>query len=404
MKNFENQYNLISVSHFFYPRVGGLENMAYTVVKYLSQKGFKSIAIYGNDRNLKNRADGFDWVSFRCLKIFNKTYPIFGLKFFSFVFKTIKNNPKAVVLIYDRHLTSSIITATICKILRHPYVLVAQTTTSNYFKSKFLEAIANGLDKFVFKKVLSGAETIISVSDANKEFLVENFNIDELKIDVIYNVFNEDNIKEFEIKQKQKIVVFATKFIPVKDPNTTAKAFLNLAEKFPSWKFVYAGKGETILQDFENIPSNIDFIPRFLPQVDLFHLLSKSSIYVNSSLNEGLSLGVIEAASLGNLTVLSDAPSNLEVASTLGLKRFSFERTNVLDLQQKLEKAILRIEEDNSSEFLYKISQKAFSKFSSKKILNKYYKLTKSLDLRYNKIENDHDNNLNLNLINEEVF
>src|SRR5690606_20009077 len=115
----------------------------------------------------------------------NNTYPILGIRFAIYILRLIKKNPNAIVLIYDRHLTSSFISSLVCKLLRHKYILVAQTTTSNYFNQKIFELIANTLDKTIFKWVLNGAERIVSVSESNKTFLIKNFHSKPEKITVI---------------------------------------------------------------------------------------------------------------------------------------------------------------------------------------------------------------------------
>ncbi|MEO6729088.1 MAG: glycosyltransferase family 4 protein [Candidatus Dojkabacteria bacterium] len=372
MKNKINQYNLISISHFFYPRVGGLENMAYGLVKNLSDKGFKSIAIFGNDRNLKFESDGFTWKSFNTIKLFKGTYPILGIRFFLFCLNTIKDNPNAVVLLHDRHLTSSIIGALICKFLNRDYIVISHTTVSNYFQNKFFEILSVLFEKLISKMVLNNASHIICVSRSNKDYIIKNFNIDSYKTSVIYNCFKDDSISRFYQKVKSKTVIFNTKLSLVKDPNTAALAFLELARKYTDWKFVIAGEGSSILDEMNDLPLNLEYKPKFLPQLEVFELLGDSSIYINSSLNEGLSLGVIEAASLGNIVVLSDAPGNVEVANNLSCSKYIFERKNYKDLVSKIEMAINDIEHPGFTNLQEKISHLAYLHFSPKSIYNKY--------------------------------
>lgn len=347
--------------------------MAYGLVKNLSDKGFKSIAIFGNDRNLKSfESDGFTWKSFNTMKLFKGTYPILGIRFFLYTFKTIKNNPDAVILIHDRHLTSSIIGSLICRFLNREYIVISHTTISNYFQNKFFEILSVLFEKLVSQKVLVNASHIICVSKSNQEYIVQNFKIKLDKTSVIYNCFKDDSIRKFYQKKKSKTVIFNTKLSLVKDPNTAALAFLDLAKNHINWKFIIAGEGECILDKMNDLPINLEYRPKFLPQLEVFELLGDSSIYINSSLNEGLSLGVIEAAALGNIVVLSDAPGNVEVANNLSCSKYLFERKNYLDLAVKIEMAMYDIENPSPRSLQRKISNLAYIHFSPKSIYNQY--------------------------------
>ena len=78
----------------------------------------------------------------------------------------------------------------------------------------------------------------------------------------------------------------------VKDPSTALRGYRKIAKRYPDWKFVLIGEGKS-LKKYKNLPKNIEIIPKFIKQEDLFRLLRKSKIYVNSSLSEGLALSLI---------------------------------------------------------------------------------------------------------------
>ncbi len=352
----KNMTDIISISHFFYPRVGGLEKMAYLVLKHLSEKGYSCISIFSNKANSTYRSEGFLWKSFSTYNLMGGTYPVFGLRFAFYVFRIIRKNPNAAILIYDRHLSSSVLASIICRILRRDYILVSQTTYSGYFKNRIFSWIAEALDRVVFSSVVKNAKTVVCVSASNRNYMLNKFyktqsntfKKDVLeKFKVIFNTYNNSVKKHTPAIKREKIAVFASKLIEVKDPDTTAIAFLSLAKEFPEWKFVFIGEGKTILNEIEELPANLEYIPRLLDQASLHELLSRSAIYVNSSIQEGLSLGVIEAAILGNELVLSDAPSNLEILELARAKNNSFSRTDFMSLSNKLSEKIRELESVN---------------------------------------------------------
>lgn len=375
----KNNYDVITISHFFYPRVGGLEAMAYDLVKYLSQMGNRVLAIYGGPENKSYNYSDFHNIQLKLWSLFGGTYPIAGPRFIAVLIKKLWQNPKASVFIHDRHLLTSLAAAAVCKLLGRKYTLVSHTTISNYFRSSLLMRIGNILEKTLFKFVVNSAYKVICVSNTNQKYLVENLGLAKSKSSVIYNGFNTLHISKYRVQPKQKIVVFATKWILVKDPDTTALAFIELAGKHPDWKFYFIGQGESILQNLEgqNLPANLLVENRLFEKDELYELLSRSYIYVNSSLNEGLSVGVLEAAALGNRLVLSDAPSNLEVAKSLQQLSFSFERGDVAGLVRSVDKAVANFTPYSAG--TNRIINRAYKYFASEVVFALYGSLVSSL-------------------------
>lgn len=130
------------------------------------------------------------------------------------------------------------------------------------------------------------------------------------------------------------------------------------------------GEGRSVKYD-RNIPENIQIRKELISQKKLFNILEKSKIYVNSSLSEGLSLGIIEAVSLGNIPVLSDAPSNIEIAGMLESKDLTFRRGSSSDLAKTLRDAIYRTQ---NNEYIKGLIEKNEESFSIEQMIDTYYK------------------------------
>lgn len=365
----KEQYDLISISHFFPPKTGGLENMAYNLLVGLSKKDIRCLALYGSEKKVIKSNRYFDEEGFKTINVFNGTYPIFGFDFFFRLRNLLKQNPNSKVVIHSRHLTSSIITSILCSILKHPYTVIEHNGGPVFFNSKLITDIANWVDRHIFGLVLQYSEDILAVSKTSREWIHTNFKISKERIGIIYNSFNT----EFDINninRKENTVVFASKWINVKDPQTTLDAYIKIAEEFPNWRFVIIGEGKSLKYSKE-IPSNIQIKKGLVSQKKLFELLTKSKIYINSSLSEGLALGIIEAVSLGNIPVLSDAPSNLEIARILGTKSLIFKRRNVFDLANNIRDAIYRSE---NKEYVKELVKKNNESFSIQNMVETYYK------------------------------
>lgn len=368
-KKKSKQYELISVSHFFPPKIGGLEKMAYNLTEGISEKGLKSIALFSSPRRYFEKAQDFHRLSFKTFNIFNGTYPLFGLSFFFSILNILLKNPNAKVLIHSRHLTSSLLTAYACSLTKHPYTVIEHNAGPIFLNSKFATSIVNWLDQNIFGFVLENSEDILAVSNNGKEWISKNFKIPKERIDVIYNSFDTDFNTRL-ISKKEDIVVFASKWITVKDPNTTFLAYKILAKRYPKWRFVIAGEGKDLNYNEKELPQNITVINRLLKQKELFDLLKKSKIYINSSLSEGLALGILEAISFGNIPVISDAKSNVEIAKILDTKEFIFNIGKERELAQIIEKAIYR---SRSEKYVKDLIAKNKEIFSKEKMIETYY-------------------------------
>jgi glycosyltransferase involved in cell wall biosynthesis len=366
--NKKEDFDLISISHYFYPRVGGLENMAFSLISGLTKKGLRSLAIYGSNSRYSTTINGFQAESFKTFDIFDGTYPLFGIGFAIYLFKTIRRNRNAKVFIHSRHLMSSFIAATICTVLRHPYTVIEHNAGPVYFKSKLTSAIARFVDKNIFSLVHRFATNVISVSDTGRRWVSKTFNVNLKDIDVIHNGYDSKEIRH-RITQKENIVVWAAKWIEVKDPSTALRGFIKTANRYPNWKFVLIGQGDALTR-YTHMPNNVEVVPELLKQEDLFRLLKRSKIYVNSSLSEGLALSILEAAAFGNIPVLSNAPSNREVAKKLNIEDFIFIRGNAADLSRKLSKAIKASEKQSLMKALPVLAKE---KFSNSSMVNSYY-------------------------------
>lgn len=368
-KERKEQYDLISISHFFPPTVGGLENMAYNLLRGLSKKDVRCIALFGSKGKYNGENNDFDTLPFKVFSIFNGTYPIFGIFFFFKLLRLLSKNPNSKVVVHSRHLTSSLLTSLACSTLKHPYTVIEHNAGQVYFRSKLVTDIVNWVDRHIFALVLLNSEDILTVSRTARRWISSNFRISKERIGIIYNSF-ETEFNRDDISKKENIVVFASKWIKVKDPQTTLKAYIELATQFPNWRFLMIGEGKDLEFDIDSLPKNIEIVTKLLDQKSLFNLLKKSKIYVNSSLSEGLALGILEAISFGNIPVLSNARSNIEIANLLQTKEFTFTKENHRELVRVLKSAIYKSQD---IKYINSLIEKNRETFSKEQMVQTYY-------------------------------
>lgn len=365
----KNQYDIISVSSLFYPATGGLEIMVYNLLSYLTKKGRKPIAIHGRaQEDTFYQLNNFTVKTFKTLNLFDNTYPIFSFKFFFYIRKLILKNPDAIVLIHSRHFLSSFFTALACVLLQRRYFLIEHTAQTSFLKNKFAQKIVFLYEKTLSKFVLKKAYRIFSSSNASKNYLLTEHKVPQEKITVVYNGFNQKELDKFSNYKKKKNVVFATKMIKVKNPEVTYKAFVDLANKYSEWNFYFIGKGD-FFKGKRTKHKNLKIVNKLIKRKDFLKLVGSSTIYINSSLSEGLSLAIVEATYLKNIPVISDAPSNLEIAKKLNTLKYTFKKHDVEDLKEKLE---LAIKEYSNDKLLFKIQEGTNKNFNNNDIFKKY--------------------------------
>ncbi len=287
------------------------------------------------------------------------------------MYKTIKNNKKASIIIHSRHFTSSLLTAIVCSILKKEFYLIEQTAQTSFLKSNIGQKIVYVYEKIFSQYVLKKAHTIISCSQASLDYLTQEHNVPKEKIKIIHNGFNPIEMNKFKPEKKEKIAVFATKMIKVKNPIVTYNAFVELAEKYPDWEFHFIGNGD-FFQPKKTKNKNLKIINRIIKRQKLLKLFNKSLIHINSSLSEGLSVAVTEASYLKNIPVISDAPSNLEIAKKLNTKKYTFNKHSKEELKRKIE---LAIKNSNDKKLLEKIKENTNRFFNNDILFEKYEKV-----------------------------
>jgi len=375
----KNKWDFVSICNLFPPQGGGLENAAYQLLQFLSkEKGFNCLAFFSGNSNRYYRENGIDRVQLNTFKIFHGFYPLVGLGYILKLSKVLRLNRKAIYIIYGRHFTGSVVSSILCKLHRVEYLYVDTGFEPKTFKSPIMNFVADILDRTIFSLCYKFAKKHVFVSESSKKFVRSRYGKIVDKAKVILNGFEEDVISQYDGWKKEKIVVFASRLVLVKNPDTVAKAYLKLAPKYKDWKFYLIGKGECLFDNMgeKQIPSNVRYISKLMSQGDFHKLLSKSAIYVNSSLSEGLPLSIVEAAALGCILVMSDIKHNMEVSNVSDLAKYSFPAKNLEILIEKLEKA-MNDSRQKGNEFDEEIARKNHQVFANKKIFAQYWELIK---------------------------
>jgi glycosyltransferase involved in cell wall biosynthesis len=186
-----------------------------------------------------------------------------------------------------------------------------------------------------------------------------------------------DDIIDFDSNQRdRKTLICVGRMIPLKN-----HAFLiRLMKYLPEYRLILIGVEDKegkirALTKEEGVEDRIEF-KGLIPRDEVFKELEKSSIYLSSSLVEGLPVSVLEAMRAGNLPILSDILPHKEITEHC-------DEVIVLPLNEvKWVEIIKQLSELPYEEFTAitdKIKTSVQEQFSLKKMHEKYYLIYKEL-------------------------
>ncbi|MEM2806769.1 MAG: glycosyltransferase family 4 protein [Candidatus Bathyarchaeia archaeon] len=168
----------------------------------------------------------------------------------------------------------------------------------------------NHILRFFEYRLLKRSDEIIAVSKYTKKELLENYDLNANKINVIYNGVNVDKFKPSSNKDKikkelglndDKIILYVGRLYCRKGLPTLLRAAPLILRKFKDVKFVISGKGfgseEDRFRAFADrlkVGKNITFIGYF-PDEKLPKLYQAADIFVLPSVYENLPFALLEA-------------------------------------------------------------------------------------------------------------
>lgn len=205
--------------------------------------------------------------------------------------------------------------------------------------------------KYIMPILLKKAYKIVCISENTKKDLLKFYNVDEDKVKVIYNgydnkLFNTKNVskdvlKKYNINYKYMIMIGAS--YPHKNLEIAIEALKNIKEDF---KLVIVGKDSSYILKLKalarklNVEEKVNFVG-YVADEDLPSLYYYSKAFIYTTLYEGFGLPILEAMACGTVVLCSDNSSLPEVYGDAALV---FENNNSKSLEEKMN-LILKNEE-----------------------------------------------------------
>jgi glycosyltransferase involved in cell wall biosynthesis len=167
-------------------------------------------------------------------------------------------------------------------------------------------------------------DAVVAISNDARDELLKNNIIDHRKVSVIYNGIDlnafKSRIPNHEAKNSMGIdsscVIGTVSRLSIeKDQSSLIRAFAKVASFDPTARLVFAGDGplkdelQSLAMDL-GVKNNVAFLGF---RDDVNEVVQAFDIFVLSSLQEGISLSLLEAMALGKPTVVTNVGGNPEV-------------------------------------------------------------------------------------------
>lgn len=259
---------------------------------------------------------------------------------------------------------------------QRPKLIVTERTTLS-FAGTTPKTIKNSI-----KALYPKAHKIIAISEGVKKDLVENFNMPEEKIQVIYNGVDIEKVRDLAkeevtehpwFKENMPIIINVASLKTVKGQQYLLKAF-KIARKKVNCRLVILGKGRKEnelkrLSEELNIQNDVAFLGF---QNNPFKFMTNSSVFVLSSIYEGLPNVILESMVCDTPVISTDCPSGPNEIIKDGINGILVPVKN----EKKLAETIINLL--NNKSLVKKISsnvKKDIKKFSIEKMVEEYSRL-----------------------------
>lgn len=208
------------------------------------------------------------------------------------------------------------------------------------FQSKERKGIYGVIFKTLIKQFYNKADIVVSVSEQIKKDLVENFNIKEDKVKVIYNPFDIAKIKNMmteELEDEYKeifnypVIINAGRLTEQKGQWHLIKSFSEVKKDIPNAKLVILGQGE-LENDLLNLCKslNIEKDVHLLGfQKNPFKFIHRADIFALTSLFEGFPMCLAESMVCETAIISTDCKS--------GPREMLFDKCDISKTSNKIE-------------------------------------------------------------------
>lgn len=345
---------------------GGVEKNLFIVANYLIKK-FNNVSVITASKKYKNKFN----------KKINLILPYFDfwdsltrrLKYvicLFILFSKLCRKKGEIVFCFQ----ANIYCILLCKLMKTKVIVRSNSSPSGWSK--------NFIKRYIYKKVLNMADSIMVNSLEFKKQLKREFN---LKSECIYNPLNIKEIKKLAKKRiNEKFfkntdlkIINIGRFVEQKDHLTLLKA-INFLKKKIKLKLIIigGGKNEKIIKNYINF-NNLSKIVKTKNFVkNPYPYINKANLFILSSLYEGLPNVLLESLALNKFVISSNCPTGPSEIIDNNKGGLLFKVADYIDLSNKILFFYLNRKECKKK---LRHAKKRLLRFDYNRNLNKYYNL-----------------------------
>lgn len=160
-------------------------------------------------------------------------------------------------------------------------------------------------------------DSVIALSDYNKQYLEQNFNC-KGKVEVVYNFVrelpNQFQLLQSKVNSKTPVIVFSGGGTAAKSPEIIYEIVTRLLKTKLDFKFYWMGTTTPPLkkiQPFKEIKDILPNDPRLMvtgriPRDDAMRISNEANVFLTPSRREGCPMALLEAMRVGTIAITSD--------------------------------------------------------------------------------------------------
>ncbi len=231
----------------------------------------------------------------------------------------------------------------------------------DFFNSTFRGKISVLWRRYLYRLIVLSRMKIVTVSNFSKKEILNNYRLDESRIEVIYNswqhmdevgededILNNNNIKRFEY-------FFSLATIA---KNKNFEWILNCANNNPSYQFVVAGGGDLdsvrIKLGFDKL-DNVLFLG-YVSDEEAKSLMKNCTAFLFPTLYEGFGIPPLEAVACGAKSIIvSDTPCMHEIYKDYAfyINPLDYNNTRIDEFKTINTKDVLKLYDWNESAYRF---------------------------------------------------
>ena len=269
--------------------------------------------------------------------------PLYSLAFLIHVLKnTLQNKPQ--VIHANWAIPAGLISLIVGKFTRTPVIVTVHGA----------DAYQKGFYRSVVRFVLEKVDHVVAVSNHIRRKILAFTTPKNLT--VIPNVVDGKTIRDskaqmdlekirgkYSIKTEDKVVLTVRRLVSEKRVKDLIEAAQIVLTKFPNVVFIIAGSGPE-LSELKQITQNLNIESRVrflgtITEMEKLELYSIADVFVHTSVQEGLSLALLEAMAAETIVVASAAAGQSDTIKH-GITGLLFKPTNIQSLAKQMERAL----------------------------------------------------------------